>query len=358
MTFGLKDKYFSNTIACLGGVIVNTTTGLKNFTFVLMMVLVPAIGGAQSSGDVEGIESQFTISPYAEVVLGSTEYVLQAPGVQSRLEFPLNMLVLGLSGEYALPSGGSEDWRFQLSAGTSLSGPWGVLKDHDWYLVEGVPPIKFSYTESDAEMLFFEAHAGVEKRLFSAREAGLFGSIGYNFQYIYQDALGYNGWQYVQDPNPPEDDDYVYAIGVMNSELHALEYTILYHRIAAGAVLRWQPYRSFTLELSLLPQLMYVADRDDHVLRNKLSTAAGFGGGVESELSLTYRWQGTTDYQSYVSLTGGLLYLRAVTEQTQEWYDDDPGISGDQTGLQYTGITHIIQTLQGSLGVSAGVWYR
>ncbi|MDZ7793681.1 MAG: hypothetical protein U5P10_08330 [Spirochaetia bacterium] len=45
-------------------------------------------------------------------------------------------------------------------------------------------------------------------------------------------------------------------------------------------MLRWQPDRKFPqLELSLLPQLTYVSDRDDHVLRNKLSTAAGFGGG-------------------------------------------------------------------------------
>ncbi|MFW6360845.1 MAG: hypothetical protein ACOC2R_03755 [Spirochaetota bacterium] len=337
---------------------VNRTVFLPFFVVVLMLYAGPTSAGAQSSRAADGGEPGFTIEPYTRAVLGSTEYVLQAPGVQSRLEFPLNMLVLGLSGEYALRSEGREDWRFQMSAGTSVSGPWGVLKDHDWYLVEDVPPIKFSYTESDAELFFFEARAGVEKRVFSAPDAGLFGRLGYDFQYISQNALGFSGWQYVQDPNASEDDDYVYAIAVKNSDQLALEYTVVYHRLAAGAVLRWQPYRSFELELGLLPQLMYVADRDDHVLRNKLSTAAGFGGGVESELSLTYRWHENPDYQSYVSVSGGLLYLRAVAEQTQEWYGDDPGTAGDDTGQKYTGITHIIQTLQGSLGVSAGVWYR
>ena len=337
---------------------MNRSADLKVLAFVLMMYLVSTIGGAQSNSDVKGIESRFTIAPYTEVVLGSTEYTLLATGVKSRLEFPLNILVLGLSSEYALRSGEIEEWRFLLSAGTAVSGPWGVLKDHDWYLVEGVPPIKFSYTESEAEMIFFEAEGGVEKRLFSARDASLFGSLGYAFQYISQNALGYSGWQYVQDPNPSANDDYVYAIGVMNSDLLALEYTIAYHLVAAGGVLRWWPYRSFELELSLLPQLMYVSDRDDHVLRNKLSTAAGFGGGLAGGVSLSYRWQGNPEYQSYVSFTGGLLYLRAVTEQTQEWYGDDPGTAGDDTGQKYTGITHIIQTLQGSFGVSAGVWYR
>src|SRR6056297_3572538 len=158
---------------------------------VLMLSIGAASLGAQSS------ESRFTIEPYTEVVFGSTEYVLLAPGVKSRLEFPLNMLVLGVSTEYALQSAGREAWRFHLSAGTALSGPWGVLKDHDWYLVEDAPPIKFSYTESDAEMFFFEVEAAVEKRLLSARDADLFGSLGYAFQYISQDALGYSGWQYV-----------------------------------------------------------------------------------------------------------------------------------------------------------------
>ncbi len=331
---------------------------LHIISFLLMLVAIPSELTAQTNRTGEGRGSQFTVEPYTRVVLGSTEYILQAPGVQSRLEFPLNSLVLGVSGEYAVLRRGREEWRFNLSAGTALSGPWGLLKDHDWYVVEDVPPIKFSYTESEAEMFFFEAEAGVEKRLFTAREAGFFGSLEYAFQYISQDALGYSGWQYVQDPSPPVDDDYVYAIGVMNSDLLALEYTVLYHRLAVGGVVRWRPYPSFELDLSLLPQLMYVMDRDDHVLRNKLSTAAGFGGGVEGKLSLSYRWPGTPEYQSYVSLSGGLLYLRALTEQTQEWYGDDPGIAGDQTGRRDTGITHIIQTLQGHLTLSAGVWYR
>lgn len=331
---------------------------LRVCALLLMLCIGPAILGAQSGSTANASGSRFTVEPYTQLVLGSTEYVLQAPGVQSRLEFPLNMLVLGLRSEYALSSSGTDEWRFHLSAGTAVSGPWGVLKDHDWYLVEGVPPIKFSYTESDADMFFFEAQAGVEKRLISGPDVHFYGSLGYSYQYITQEALGYSGWQYVQDPNPPVDDDYIYAIGVMNSDLLALEYTVAYHRLVAGGVLRWRPYPSFEIDLSLLPQLMYVMDRDDHVLRNKLSTAAGFGLGGEAELSLSYRWPGTSDYQSYVSLAGGLLYLRAVTEQTQEWYGDDPGTSGDDTGQKYTGITHIIQTLQGSLSLSAGVWYR
>ncbi|HKK64792.1 MAG TPA: hypothetical protein VJ967_02980 [Clostridia bacterium] len=337
---------------------MNRPADLKVLAFVSMMCVVATIGGAQSSGDVKGKESRFTVAPYTEVVLGSTEYTLLASGVKSRLEFPLNMLVLGLSSTYALRSGESEEWRFHLSAGTAVSGPWGVLKDHDWYLVEDAPPIKFSYTESDAEMFFFEVEAAVEKRLLSARDADLFGSLGYAFQYISQDALGYSGWQYVLVSSGDADNPPTFELLTDSYNGIALEYTIAYHRLAAGGVLRWRPYRSFELELSLLPQLMYVSDRDDHVLRNKLSTAAGFGGGLAGCVSLSYRWQGNPEYQSYVSLNGGLLYLRAVTEQSQEWYGDDPGTSGNDTGQKYTGLTHVIQTLQGSFGVSAGVWYR
>lgn len=112
---------------------------LKVLALVAMMCLCSTSGGAQSRGEVKWNDSRFTVAPYAEVVLGSTEYTLLASGVKSRLEFPLNMLVLGLSSEYALRGGEMDEWRFQLLAGTAVSGPWGVLKDHDWYLVEGVP---------------------------------------------------------------------------------------------------------------------------------------------------------------------------------------------------------------------------
>lgn len=311
-----------------------------------------------NTGFVSAQDSRFKVEPYTEVLLGSTQYLLQAPGVQSKLEFPLNSLVLGVGAEYSVQRREMEEWRFKLSAGTAISGPWGLLKDHDWYLVEDAPPIKFSYTESEAEMFLFEVDAGGEKRLHSSGEAHYFASLQYSYQYISQNALGYSGWQYVQDPNPPVDDDYVYAIGVMNSDLLALEYTVVYHRLGAGGVLRWQPYPRLGIDLTLLPQLTYVRDKDDHVLRNKLSTAAGIGYGGAAELSITYRSPGTQEYQSYVGLTGNLLYLRAVTEQTQEWYGDDPGTSEDDTGQKYTGISHIIQTLQGGLSLSAGVWYQ
>ncbi len=311
-----------------------------------------------NTGFLSAQNNKLNVEPYTKVVLGSTEYLLQAPGVQSKLEFPLNSLVLGVGADYSVQRRGMEEWRFKLSAGTAIGGPWGPLKDHDWYLVEDAPPIKFSYTESEAEMFLFEVDAGAEKRLHSSDEAHFFASLQYSFQYISQNALGYSGWQYVQDPNPPVDDDYVYAIAVMNSDLLALEYTIAYQRLAAGGVLRWQPYPRLGIDLTLLPQLTYVRDKDDHVLRNKLSTAMGIGFGGEGELSITYRWPSAQNYESYMSLTGNLLYLRAVTEQTQKWYGDDPGTSEDDTGQKYTGITHIIQTLQGSLSLSAGVWYQ
>ena len=100
-----------------------------------------------------------------------------------------------------------------------------------------------------------------------------------------------------------------------------------------------------------MPQLIYLQDRDDHVLRNKLSTARGFGFGGEGDVVFSYSWGENESYRPYVSLTAELKYIWANTDQTQEWYDSE-------TERRYTGITHIVESLQGDLSLSAGVWYR
>jgi len=326
---------------------------------VLLSFLVPfSLGAQEQASKTSGAgRNGFTVEPYLKVKLGYTNYVLLATGIKSKLEFPLNSLVLGGRYRYAVQSGGVDEWRFQLSAETTVAGPWGLMKDHDWYVFSGYPPVKFSYTESEVEMAYFDINTSFEKRLFSRSDFHLYSRAKYGYQQIEQDALGFNGWQYVLISEGDEETNPTFELVPMDSNLKALEYKIIYHSFGFGGRFDWSPLREVRLSVGLMPQLVYLQDRDDHVLRNKLSIARGFGLGGEGDAVLSYSWGEDENYRPYVSLRAQLKYIWANTEQTQEWYDSEPNTGEDETGLRYTGITHIVESLQVDLSLSAGVWY-
>src|SRR6056297_1596470 len=326
----------------------------------LIISIFPVSASDISVGPTSALSNlhRFTVEPYLKFNFGYTDYLLKTKEVQSELEFPLNTLIAGGRVSYAIRNGGIDEWLFRATAGTSLIEPWGVFKDHDWYVFSGYPSVKFSYTESEVEMAYLEFSAEAEKRLFSHDDVHLYGTVKYGYQHIEQDAMGYRGWQYADDPNALDGDPYVYGIALLDRDLKALEYKIIYQSFGFGGRFHWHPSRKLSLSMGLMPKLLYLRDRDDHVLRNKLSTAEGFGFVGTSEVSLTYTWSDFRNYEPYISLRGQLHYLRANTEQTQEWYGDDGATPNvDDTGTKITGITHIVESVQGGISISAGVWY-
>ncbi len=337
-------------------------TKLTIIVTVLCITILPVAAQAQE-GPLETFSSELpshriAVEPYVQANFGYTNYVLKATGVRSELEFPLNTLFAGGKIAYAIQDNGLDEWLFQLKASTSLLEPRGELKDHDWYVYAPYPDIKFSYTESDAVMNYLDFSLSAEKRLYSLPVFHLYGATEYSLQYIDQDAMGYTGWQYVQDPNTSQGDNYPYGIALLNSDVKALDYTVIHQRFGIGARMSWRPSYNFEVKAALMPQLLYVEDEDDHVLRNKLSTAEGFGFAGKSELSLTYTWGQKSTFEPYVSLQGQFNYMRANIDQTQEWYGDDGATpTTDDTGTKITGITHIIESIQGGVSISAGIWY-
>jgi hypothetical protein len=90
--------------------------------------------------------------------------------------------------------------------------------------------------------------------------------------------------------------------------------------------------------------LPYVSDRDDHVLRHKLSTASGFGYGGYAGLEARYTWDTANPrLRPFIALSGSALGLRANTSQTQTYYQ---GAIEATPGTTMTGIDHRISTRQ------------
>lgn len=327
------------------------------FAMLLIVGIFPV-----SAFDMSSNVHWITVEPYLKLNFGYTDYLLETEEVQSELEFPLNTLIAGGRVSYAIRNGKIDEWLFRVTAGTSLIEPWGVFKDHDWYVLSGYPEIKFSYTESDVVMAYLDFSAAAEKRFFSHRGVHFYGTAKYGYQHIEQDAMGYSGWQYIDTGETVAlengDELPIFVLSTLKSTEKAIEYKVVYQTLGLGAVARWEPNKNFGLKAALIPKLLHIKDRDDHVLRNKLSTAEGFGFAGSSEVSMTYTWPGNQAYEPYISLRGQLQYLRANTDQTQEWYGDDGATPEvDDTDTKVTGITHIVESVQGGVSISAGVWY-
>lgn len=102
--------------------------------------------------------------------------------------------------------------------------------------------------------------------------------------------------------------------------------------------------------------LPFASDRDDHVLRNKLSEAFGLGIGAFAGLETRFRWgNAQAGSRPYLLLSWRWLGLRANTRQTQVWYGDDPGTAGDDTGDWISGVDHQLSTRQSAVLLAAGV---
>jgi len=302
------------------------------------------------------LEAGFEVEAAAGAGFGRAAYDLNVPigadAVMSRLEFPLDRVSVSLGGAFSLGSGGVELWRFALGGTLGLTDPNGLMRDYDWIKPAGFPPVPFSYTESPVQEVAGGASLRASRVLLSRGLLGLWVTAGYRFDYLFQSVRGYEGWQYVWNEVAGAYDLYL----IWGSE-EALRYTLQVHGLPLGLDLRLSPGGRLGMALEVAYMPVYASDVDDHVLRNKLSTAAGLGHGVLGALELRFAMlpvAGAPARGLYLAArVEGLAWLVSTT-QTQEWYGDDPAGPGDETGMVISGIDHDISNLELRARVGVG----
>jgi hypothetical protein len=232
-----------------------------------------------------------------------------------------------------------------------------MMKDYDWDMYPGYPKTIFSYTESDARLVWVLASAAWKPVLSSGGWGNLQAVLGYRLQYVHQQALGYVGWQYIDDDGDVDTDPdllLLYDPGVL-----ALTYWVLWNVPTAGFSVTLSPVPRLSIVMEAGLAVPIVADQDDHLLRNKLSTAAGLGLGGYAALAVRYSWgKAETRLRPYLFFAVDLMALKANTLQTQTWYGDDPA-SGyiEQPGDYISGIDHQISTRQVAVVLAFGAAY-
>ena len=250
-------------------------------------------------------------------ITGHSKYHISFPGGESELEFPLGNFFLGLEGALVLknPKNDRQD-KARLAIGwlTNVGGDSGTMKDSDWsdgYL--------WGYTESDSQLRAHIVDVSGIYNFWPLETISIGPMIGYRYQYF-----DFNIWNYSGT---------YYGIPVSRSG-HVLDYTVKYHIPYYGLNSDFLFRDTFWFNSRVAFSWAFANDRDDHLLRYKLSEASCDGPGVI--VNINANWEFLPNWLLQVG--GEYTYINAEGEQDQSWYGDDPGTAVDETGWAITGI--------------------
>jgi outer membrane protease len=288
---------------------------------------------------------------------GSTIYHISVydatAGIESELEFPLDTMIVGLEGGYVSRNAKGQDaLRIGLQWFRSLGSGSGKLKDSDW--ISGTaetspPPNGFGFPAHPGLDIYSTSDISLKANIIDLRGSynnwisdnlslGPVGGLLYqNYQF---DASNVNQVGY--GPYAPE-----YTGSASGLVLtYEVTYTIPYLGIHSEILVR----RNFQaiLDLGYSPGAS-AEDRDDHVLRGKLSKARTSGSAYLA--TLTAQWD--IEDNDYILIRGQYLKIDTIGWQTQTWYRDEI-ISATETipaGTTITGINDKITSQQVSLSL-------
>lgn len=303
----------------------------------------------------------FSIAPSVGYAFGHTTYdfrisspvaaVGEPSYLRSELEFPLDQFMIGGVIRVRSYLGEVEDWSIQLGGRVSATNPGGTMFDTDWIRVVGGYDGIFSYTESSAEGSNIIVDFEFVKRLLGSSKTTLGVVAGFRYQRIKLEVDNFAGWQVnYENPNPQR-----VTFEVDNTP--ALEYRVTYLMPQVGVRLATQMSEGFSLDARALYGLTFADDFDDHILRNKESTADGRGNAfravVRSEWLLNERRPGA---RPFVGFDAELVTLRVNGEQTQVWYADEV-VQGEvivPEGTRFTDLPHDFISTQYQIGLRFG----
>ncbi len=334
-------------------------------TFTLLSVL----GLAMPAGASAEKKVQVDIQPSFGFHSGTASYeflLTQQPAdtvhiyaVQSKLEFPTDASLIGANFRIR-PAADPRKWSVRGNFYASVSDPTRVMTDRDWESASGTSGLElFSYTESDVQMTMFNIDVNLTARLFKFGTGGLSLLGGLQLQRIDEDIIGFEGWYRSFDSST-----YSFRSAQLpqSGTGKVLTYRLNYVQPYAGAQLYMEPSPQFEGEMNLAVGPVRFTDRDDHLLRHKLSTADGTGLGFLGSIRGDFVLTKDRKYNYVLSASAKLEHTSITGTQTQTWYADETVITqaGDTIvyatkGTTYGGIPHDLKYRLVTLGIMLGI---
>jgi len=284
-----------------------------------------------------------SLSVQTGYLYGSTSYHTKFTGGESKLEFPLQTVLAGVSGEIGSTSSRTEPllklkatWLANIGRGS------GNMKDSDW-LTDDNHPGKDIYSESDIKLdaVVVDIRGVYEPYPSAPLSIGIFAGYGYrHYRYEVSNTREVGYGPYATD-----------FTGTFPGK--SLNYDVTFEVPYVGFHVGSGTGAGFhaALDLGYSPWAA-VTDTDDHLLRYKKSTSDTTGQVYLAELNA--QWDVTKDDLFQVSCEA--MSISTKGKQTQTWYRTvvvhDP-LTGQTTtiyaGDTFSGIDDRIASLQTTL---------
>jgi len=227
-------------------------------------------------------------------------------------------------------------WSLGLEFRTNLDDPSDLMTDGDW-----IDDVQIGHTESPAELDLWGGALEVAYALRPGprpRWALLFRA---DYQRIEQHLVGFEGWRRSLFS------EQVFPVA---GTAPVLDYEVAHFAPQLGARGRLDLATDLQVSLQGTAGLALARDRDDHLLRGRVSEGDGVGFAGQGRLSLDLLpgfvgWKWLT-----AGLFGEIRYRHAEGDVTQTWYrnEDQPA------GTVIAGIPYTIESLQWEFGIRFG----
>jgi len=301
-------------------------------------------------------KTEFSIAPSVKSGFGYTEYIMdliyydseasEYYRVKSHLEFPMDVIMPGVQVRVQSFMEDKIDWAVTAEIYVDVNHPGGKMTDRDWQSQVGYPLVEFSNTESDAEISALCFRLRAEKQILKKPKWDLYLFLGYEYQNLDYEIIGYKGWHY---ENGVRINDF--------STVKALDYEVTYSMPLFGLAARINQTGRTVMNIETEFGPVFVSDFDDHILRNKIAEADGTGYAINASVNSRFYFRlGSSPRGAFFDLNADLKYISASTDQTQRWYGDDPATDDyDDTGSYIANIPHDIKSLQYRIGLKIGM---
>ena len=229
--------------------------------------------------------------------------------IRSRLEFPLDVTLLGVtvSWEPGMPT--SRRWGVTAGVHTNVSDPSSKMTDEDW-----VDSKQLAYTESDGDLSLIFATADVSYRLRERERTAISLLFHLDYQRMEQHLVGFEGWRgsLFSDERWP-----------VSGTAPVIDYDVTYVSGQLGAGATYLVGGHSRLGARATVGVAYASDTDDHLLRGRIAEGECWGVGLNSRLEFDLLPGFTSLSWLSASLVGERRFFHAEGQVDQRWYRDE-----------------------------------
>jgi len=306
----------------VSGVIkISNSVVLKVATISLLSVL-----NAKADKPVFEIEA---VSAYG---VGEVAYEISASSfsdtIKSRLEFPLDGFYVGANVDYNVGAQfcGVQNFTFGFKFLTNITDPDDNMNDYDWWNGRLAGD-----TKSEAEASSYIVDLNLNGDLVYRHDFILSGIVGFRYESYVFDIYGVDGYYL-----PPFGDGSDVCFG---PDVHVLAYEITHSWFYGGIQGRIIMTDSLVAEGSMVVGFGFVDDRDDHILRDKISTSEYVS--ISSKMTAYMVWyfsSSAAQKRLYLKAGGELTSMYGDGEQDQR-FEDGTSFLGIDSEIELTFIS-------------------